>query len=222
MANVGKILAQILSSPGAKGFAGGLAGGLLTSKAGRKMGKKALQLGGVAAVGALAWTAYDRWRRGQLEPGRAAEPVPLDAVAGAVRAGFLPAAGAPEEREQLGLLLVRTMIAAARADGKLDGRETDAIFAEIGKLDLDVADKAALLGELATPVPIEQIVAEANSTERATEVYTAALLAIDLDTAEERRWVASLREQLGLAESLAAEIQRRLEAESRETVRAAG
>lgn len=222
MADVGKILGQILSSPGAKGFAGGVAGGLLTSKAGRKMGKKALQLGGLAAVGALAWTAYDRWRRGQAVPGQVVEPVPLDAVAGAVRAGFLPAPNETKAQEQLGLLLVRTMIAAAKADGKLDGRETDAIFAEVAKLDLDASDKAALLGELAKPTSIEEIVAEANTTERATEVYVAALLAIDVDTAEERRWLERLREQLGLAESLAEEIQRRLAAENRDTLRAVG
>lgn len=222
MADVEKILSQLLSSPAAKGFAGGLAGGMLTSKAGRKLGKKAIQIGGLAAVGALAWTAYDRWRRGQVEPGRIEDPIPLDAVAGATRAGFLPAPAETGEQERLGMFMVRTMIAAAKADGKLDEKESDLIFAEVGRLDLDASDKAALLAALAKPTPIDEIVAEASSTELATEVYTAARLAIDVDTDAERAWLDRLREQLGLAEGLTVEIDRRLATQGRESLRAAG
>ena len=55
MADMNKLLIQLLGSGAAGGFAGGLAGGLagnlLTSKSGRKMGKMALKMGGIAAVG---------------------------------------------------------------------------------------------------------------------------------------------------------------------------
>lgn len=55
MADMNKLLGRLLGSGAAGGFAGGLAGGLagnlLTSKSGRKMGKKALKMGGIAAVG---------------------------------------------------------------------------------------------------------------------------------------------------------------------------
>ncbi|SHG78834.1 tellurite resistance TerB family protein [Ferrimonas marina] len=65
MADVNKLLGSLLGSSTAKGFAGGLAGGvasnMLMSKSGRKMGKKALKVGGIAAVGALAYTAYQRY-----------------------------------------------------------------------------------------------------------------------------------------------------------------
>lgn len=120
------------------------------------------------------------------------------------------------------MLMVRTMIAAAKADGKLDEKESDLIFAEVGRLDLDASDKAALLAALAKPTPIDEIVAEASSTELATEVYTAARLAIDVDTDAERAWLDRLREQLGLAEGLTVEIDRRLATQGRESLRAAG
>lgn len=59
-----RILSQLLGSGTASGFAGGLTGGLatglLTSKAGRKFGKKALKAGGIAAVGGLAYAAWNR------------------------------------------------------------------------------------------------------------------------------------------------------------------
>ena len=64
-----KILGQLPGSGVAGGFTGGLAGGLasnlLTSKSGRKMGNKALNTGGIAAVGALAYAAYQRYSSGK-------------------------------------------------------------------------------------------------------------------------------------------------------------
>lgn len=211
MADVSKILGEILRSPGAKGFAGGLAGGLLAGKAGRKLGKKALELGSIAAVGALAYTAYDRWRRGQPVAAGALEVLPVDVVDGAVRAGFLPAPGDVDAEQRLGLLLVRTMIAAAKADGTLDARETDAVVTAVEKLGLAPPEKAVLLGELARPASIESLAVEATSLERATEVFTAALLAMDADTPEERAWLERLRERLGIDPGLATVLARRLD-----------
>jgi uncharacterized membrane protein YebE (DUF533 family) len=69
MADMNKLLGQLLGSGATGGFAGGLAGGLtssmLTSKSGRKIGTKALKMGGIAAVGALAYAAYQRYSTGK-------------------------------------------------------------------------------------------------------------------------------------------------------------
>ena len=69
MTDMNKLLGQLLGSGAAGGFAGGLAGGLtsslLTSKSGRKIGTKALKMGGIAAVGALAYAAYQRYSTGK-------------------------------------------------------------------------------------------------------------------------------------------------------------
>jgi uncharacterized membrane protein YebE (DUF533 family) len=56
-----RILSQLLSSPARAGLAGAVAGGLLTSKAGRKLGKRAVELGGIAAIAGLAYTAWRRY-----------------------------------------------------------------------------------------------------------------------------------------------------------------
>ena len=109
MVDLDRVIARLLSSGAAAGATGGLVAAALTSRAGRKLGKKALQVGGVAAIAALAYTAYERHRRGR------------DAsLAGGPSLAFLPPAADPEPRRALGLALVRTMIAAARADGRLD------------------------------------------------------------------------------------------------------
>ncbi len=69
MVDMNKLLGQFLgntASEFAGGMAGGLASSLLTSKSGRKLGKSALKLGGIAAVGALAYTAYQRYNSNQV------------------------------------------------------------------------------------------------------------------------------------------------------------
>jgi hypothetical protein len=60
MVDVNKLLGSFLSSGAASGFAGGLDGSMASkviSGEVKKMGSSALKLGGVAAVGALAYTA---------------------------------------------------------------------------------------------------------------------------------------------------------------------
>jgi uncharacterized membrane protein YebE (DUF533 family) len=199
MADLDRMISRILASPTAKGVAGGLLASALTSKSGRKLGKRALKVGGIAAIAGLAYTAFERHRRGQ-----GAEPLPAPGPA------FLPPVADAAPRTALGLSLVRTMIAAARADGKLDGSETAAVLAEIGRLDLAPEEKALLLDELARPVGIEEIAASAENPEHAAELYTAALLAIEVDTPAERAWLAALAARLGLASGLAAEIEARV------------
>jgi uncharacterized membrane protein YebE (DUF533 family) len=136
MVDMNKMLGQLLGSGAAGGFAGGLAGGLvgnmLTSKSGRKMGKKALKMGGIAAVGALAYAAYQRY---SSDKSTVANVVPQsvddELVPAPEGSAFVPAKDDSAGQEALGLTLVRAMIAAARSDGQLDAQESQAIFQRI-------------------------------------------------------------------------------------------
>jgi len=218
-----RILSQILGSSAASGFAGGLAGGLasglLTSKAGRKFGKKALRVGGVAAVGGLAYAAWSRYRQEQAAhapPGAAARPAPFsNATAAPATAAddvtlerFVPPPSRPEECEALGLALLRAMIAAAQADGKLDGAERRAIFERISTLELSAAEQAALFEQLDQPVDLNALVAAARTPEQAIEIYTASRLAIEVDTPAERGYLAMLAARLELPDQLVGAIDR--------------
>lgn len=244
MFDADKLLKQLMGSPAASGFAGGLAGGVasnvLTSKKGRKMAKKAAKYGGLALLGGLAWSAWQKSRQGGAAPafpnqttptpapadGRPLPPAevptggpPLPAGAPSARPGlpppvpegsaFLPAESDTAGREALGLLLTRAMIAAAKADGKLDGAESKAIRSQLESLDATSEERSALMAEVANPASVEQLAAATPGPEVASEVYLAALMAIETDTAGEREWLASLARALkldaGLVELLHAE-----------------
>ncbi len=206
-----RILSQVLGSGLASGFAGGLVGGAashaLLSKKGRKLGKKALKVGGIAAVGGLAYAAWRRHREEQeAAAGRSAVAPTL--------AGFLPPPGNPAERESLGATLLQAMIAAAQADGHLDEAEIRAIEERAAQLEISEADWRALATQLRRPVDMNELVAAARTPEIALEIYTAALLAIEADTAAERGFLTMLAGRLGLDEALVEATHRELAAQA--------
>lgn len=219
MFNADKILGQLLGNPAAQGFAGGVAGGMLTSKKGRKMGKKAIKYGGIAAVGALAYTAYKNHQANKAQQVGGAAPTPAappnapadeSFIAPPTDSGFAPASGSTEANETA-LLVVRSMIAAARADGKLDGDEMEKVLSHADTLDLDPESKNRLLEELRAPVDMDALVNAATTDQLKTEVYAAALLAIEVDTEAEKAYLAMLRARLGLDEGLVTQIHTELE-----------
>lgn len=207
MFNADKMLGQLLGSPATAGFAGGLAGGMLTSKGGRKMGKKALKYGGIAAVGALAYNAYRQHQQNKTAGAPQNPPAPTAPPPGS---GFAPEAGTSLANET-GMLMVRAMIAAARADGKLDGEEMEKVLGHAEQIDLDPESRARLLSELRTPVDMDQLVAGAVTDELKAEVYLASLLAIEVDTEAERAYLAMLKARLGLDDGLVAHLHAQVE-----------
>jgi uncharacterized membrane protein YebE (DUF533 family) len=214
MIDMNKLLGQLLGSGAAGGFAGGLAGGLassmLTSKKGRKLGTKALKLGGVAAVGALAYTAFQRYNQVATStlPATAA-----DLTLAPPGTAFMPKENDDAANEALGLTLVRAMIAVARADGRLDTEESQSIFQKIQSLGLDSESQALLVEEMGHPVDMDAIVNSATSPEIAAEIYTASLLAVDIDTAAEKGYLAMLAARLRLPSELVVEIERQVAAQ---------
>jgi uncharacterized membrane protein YebE (DUF533 family) len=219
MTDFNRLIGQLLGSGAAGGFAGGLAGGLassmLTSKAGRKMGKQTLKMGGIAAVGALAYAAYQRYSAGQ-QPRPVGAPPPPEAPLQRAPEGtaFLPPENDIAGQEALGLTLVRAMIAAARADGKLDAQESQTIFQRIQALGLKPDDQALLVAEMGRPVDMDALVSSARSPEVAAEIYLASLLAIDTDTAAEKAYLSMLAARLNLPDDLVTELHRQVEAQS--------
>jgi uncharacterized membrane protein YebE (DUF533 family) len=59
--NLNNLLSGLATSGVASGLAGGLAGGALMSKHGRKYASTALKVGGIAAIGGFAWSAYQKY-----------------------------------------------------------------------------------------------------------------------------------------------------------------
>ena len=215
MSGINKMLNQFLGGSAAGGFAGGLAGGLtssmLTNKKGRKLGKKALKMGGMAAVGAIAYGAFQKYKDAKSAPQQAGTPVQPELQPAPSGSSFMPADNDTAAREQLGLVLVRAMIAAARSDGNLDAKESQTIFQRIQTLDLAQEDKNLLVEEMGRPVNIDAIVNAAATPEIAAEIYVASLLAIDVDTVEEKSYLDMLAARMKLPQELVIQLNKQVE-----------
>ncbi len=193
-----------------KGLAGGAAAGglvsiLLGSKGGKKLAGGALKIGGAAVLGGLAYRA---WQNYQATKGaQTTVPVePLKDVTPKVEGTvFLPSGAA--ERNELSLVLLRAMIAAAKADGHIDAKEQQAIFAKLDELALDNDAKAFVIDELRKPLDIDAVVKGATSPERAVEIYAASVLAIDPDDPAEQAYLAMLASRLKLDPGLKASVE---------------
>lgn len=177
---------------------GGVAGLLLGSA-----GKDVARLGGLAALGGLAYTAYRNWQGGQ-------GAAPADTRPSV----FLPApAESPfeikvEANAALGEALVLAMIAAAKADGQIDDEERARIEQRLSTGGVSSEDAGFLRQALNAPVDLDRIVNGAKTPEAAAEVYTAAVLAARPDTPAERGFLAMLAARLNLAPGLAESIER--------------
>lgn len=189
------------------GAAGGLAGILLGGKSSKKMAKGAVKLGGTAALAGLAYKAYEAWRASQQAPASSDAPPPpmKDITPQPEGTPFLP--GPRAERDTMSLAILRAMIAAAKADGHIDGEEHRRIFEKLGEIDLGTEEKAFIIDELRKPLDIDSIVKAATTPELALEIYAASFLAIEPDDPAEQAYLAMLASRLKLDPSLKAAVE---------------
>lgn len=166
-------------------IAGGLASVLLGGK-GPKLKADALTLGGLAAIGTLAYKAYQQYKVNN--PGA---PAPLPPS--------LPTTAAPETGDDaLARSILVAMIAAAKADGHIDDQEKQKILGKISEGGLTDEEQAFLAAELASPLDFSKVVDSATGPEHAIQLYAASLLAISPDTPAERGYLDMLAARLGI------------------------
>jgi uncharacterized membrane protein YebE (DUF533 family) len=100
------------------------------------------------------------------------------------------------------LLYLRTMVAAAVADGQLDARERRRITEAMVEAGIDPEASRWLEREMAAPADVEELAAAATTPEKAAQVYTAARIVLDPDTVQEREFLRLLAEELDLDPNL--------------------
>lgn len=188
------------------GAAGGALGLLLGTRRGRNIGGKALKIGSVAALGALAYHAYNRWQDSQ----RAAAPMPAPgAPAGPAPAPAPSFAALPAPQvEQHSQAMLKAMIAAAKSDGHMDERERGMVEAELQRLAADAPLRQWVEAELRKPIDPADVARSAGGPEQAAEVYLASVLVVDDTTPMERAYLDALATELKLAPGLKAELER--------------
>jgi uncharacterized membrane protein YebE (DUF533 family) len=166
---------------------GSVLGGGGSSSAGSSSARSGGSNAGMAILATIAMAALKNWtdsRRAQAS------------AAGA--AGF-----APQELETMTApdteaLILRAMVSAAKADGRIEEDEIQRIVGKVGADGLSEEEKQFLMRELRAPLDLRALVAEVPNEMVAAEVYAASLLAIDLDTQEEVAYLRQLAQALRL------------------------
>lgn len=184
-----------------RGGIGGALGGIGTGQ------KAALGLGALG-VAMAAWEHYKGQSASTTTAAPAAQPLPAMSPPPPpppAPAAMLAPPAAPNALVPEALLVIRSMIAAAAADGLIDGNEREAILGRAQDAGLDADDLAALRQELAQPLSMPELLAQ-TPAHLAAEVYAAALITISVDTEAERRWMQRLAEGLKLDDSQRAEL----------------
>lgn len=201
MAQLKQLIANNQMGTGA--VLGGLGALIFGTGAGRSLAASAAKLGGLALISGLAYKAYQNYQQGQPVLGGRAQPQPQALLAAPEGSGFEASAVSNDQAT----LLIRAMIAAAAADGRIDAKEQKKILGSLGQGGgLNSAAQQFLTREINNPASAEQLAAEVGSQEQAVQIYTAARIAIDVDTEEEHAFLSELAERLGIEDDLAAHI----------------
>ena len=167
--------------PAAGGGAGGI-GDMLGAMLGGQAGGGA---GGGAAMAVLGGLALNALRGFAAQQGAAAPAI------------------APQEAQTLvddeaEALALRAMIAAMKADGRLDQAEVETLRRTIAEGGITDAELAFVQAELEKPLDIAALAQAARGPLAAAQTYAASIVAIAIDTDAERAYLRALAQALGL------------------------
>lgn len=118
----------------------------------------------------------------------------------AVIAGLRKPANAREEQQvrDIATLTVRAMINAAKADGRIDAKETERLVGKMREDGVTDEEQRFVMEEIRKPMDTDAIVRAVPNQQVAAQIYTASLMAIEVDTDAERRYLQDLASKLEL------------------------
>jgi uncharacterized membrane protein YebE (DUF533 family) len=227
---VGQAKAAVAQNPAlAQAALAGVAGLLLANRRTRGVAGSVAGLGGLALIGGLAYKAFQNHQAGRPLLDAAGAPAGgAPAVGQAPASQSTPGPGPTREdvasvlasfdvpetsgfhpvsaTEDDALLYLRAMVAAASADGVIDAAERARLTEALGRAGIDAEATRWLERELAAPADVEELAAGVTDPRKAAQVYTAARVAIDPDSMQEREFLRLLAESLDLDQALKAQI----------------
>jgi uncharacterized membrane protein YebE (DUF533 family) len=181
-----------LKSLGAGAVGGGLVSLLMGSKKSKKLGKSALKIGGVAALGALAYKVYNDYQA-QNDPNK-----------NSLQENF------NSDDDIHCELILKAMIAAAKADGHVDQQEMDRIEQTLKQAGADHKLQTLLQTELNKPLDPTEVARLANSPQQASEIYLASLIVTDEQNFMEKAYLQELAKQLQLSPEVTFQLEQQL------------
>ncbi|MBM7059906.1 tellurite resistance TerB family protein [Pseudomonas sp. UL073] len=182
---------------GLGGLLGGLLGGGGAPQGGQARGGGGIGYGGLATIGMLAFQAFQAWQSQQAQQTSAQaalQPQTVDQLAG-------------PEVEAHSHAILRALIAASKADGRIDEQEKKLIYAEIGKLTQDAELQDWLDQEVQRPLDPAEVAEAAQTPEMAAEMYLASALLIGSQQGGERDYLDQLAYQMRLDPQLQAHLE---------------
>jgi len=188
LGGLGGLLGGLLgggSATGGGGGLGGLLGGLLGGGGGSSAGgyTQGRSTGGtnyaaLASLGMMAFQAYQSWQRSQAAaPQQAVRTV--DQLSG-------------PEAEDHSHAILRALIAAAKADGRIDKQEEQLIYAEIKRQTSDPQLQQWLDEEVSKPLDAAEVAQSAQDPAMAAEMYLASVMLMDDQQDAERAYLDEL------------------------------
>ncbi|WP_095187530.1 tellurite resistance TerB family protein [Pseudomonas sp. Irchel 3E19] len=173
LGGLGGLLGGLLGG-GAGGLGGALGGGGTQSRSG------GTNYAALASLGMMAYQAYQAWQRSQASAAPQQTPQTANLLAG------------PEIEEHSHAVL-RALIAAAKADGRIDETEKHLISSEIGKHTDDPQLQQWLDAEVAKPLDPYEVAKSANNDPAvAAEMYLASVMLVDDQQDAERNYLDEL------------------------------
>lgn len=187
----------MLNGMGKGALAAGAVALLLGTKTGRNIGGGALKIGSVAALGGLAYKAYQQWQNDN--------------------AGQSPKTSAPNapqaleqlsdsEANQRSTKILQAIIAAAKADGHIDDNERAMINQFVEKLGESSELTAFIEAELNKPLDPADIAADTDAPGLAAEVYLMSRIIINDSNFMEKAYLSELASALNLESDLVAQL----------------
>lgn len=180
---VGGMLGGAQSGGGGAGM-GDLLGGLLGGGARSSGGGSQASGGGLADLFGMAMNQFGAAQQGNAQQ-----------VSEAAR-NSLPPGVDYGQVEQQAELLVKAMINAAKADGRVDSEEQQKIIDRLGEVSQDELE--FVQRELAAPLDVEGFT-RSVPRDMGQQVYAVSLMAIDLDTNPEAQYLHQLAQGVGLS-----------------------
>ncbi|MND80271.1 Inner membrane protein YebE [compost metagenome] len=184
LGGLGGLLGGLLGGGSATGGGnglGGLLGGLLGGSAGGStQGRSAggTNYAALASLGMMAFQAYQSWQRSQAAaPQQALRTV--DQLSG-------------PEAEDHSHAILRALIAAAKADGRIDKQEEQLIYAEIKRQTSDPQLQQWLDEEVSKPLDAAEVAQSAQDPAMAAEMYLASVMLVDDQQDAERAYLDEL------------------------------
>ncbi len=198
---LGDILGGLLGG-GAKqqapagGGLGDILGGLLGGGA-----KNSGGLGGEGGLGGLLGAAVTKYAQAQNPDVKNPEDCHCD---------HLPQGVDQAQAADQATLIIRAMINAAKSDGSVDQAEQEKIIGKLG--DVSAAEAQFVRDEFAAPLDVNAFV-KSIPVAMAQQIYAVSLMAIDLDSNQEAKYLHQLSQGLGIQPNVANQIHEQLGAQ---------